>query len=79
MRPIFCGNLEFDARQSDIERLFRRYGRVERVDLKSGKVASYLLDFFFFFLLLPRMKQSLLFNATLELTSWNTSQMRKTG
>lgn len=36
MRPIFCGNVEFDARQSDIERLFRRYGRVERVDMKSG-------------------------------------------
>ena len=41
MRPIFCGNVEFDARQSDIERLFRRYGRVERVDMKSGM-------FFFF-------------------------------
>lgn len=38
MRPIFCGNVEFDARQSDIERLFRRYGRVERVDMKSGKL-----------------------------------------
>jgi RNA recognition motif-containing protein len=40
MRPIFCGNVEFDARQSDIERLFRRYGRVERVDMKSGKLFS---------------------------------------
>ena len=38
MRPIFCGNVEFDARQSDIERLFRRYGRVERVDMKFGKL-----------------------------------------
>ena len=38
MRPIFCGNVEFDARQSDIEQLFRRYGRVERVDMKSGKL-----------------------------------------
>jgi arginine/serine-rich splicing factor 4/5/6 len=37
MKPIFCGNIEFDARQSDLERLFRRYGRVERVDMKSGK------------------------------------------
>lgn len=37
MRPIFCGNLEFDSRQNEIERLFRRYGKVERVDLKSGK------------------------------------------
>ena len=38
MRPIFCGNVEFDARQSDIEQLFRRYGKVERVDMKSGKL-----------------------------------------
>lgn len=37
MRPIFCGNLDFDARQSDVERLFKRYGKVERVDIKSGK------------------------------------------
>lgn len=36
MRPIFCGNLEFDARQSEVERLFKRYGKVERVDMKSG-------------------------------------------
>lgn len=36
MRAIFCGNLEFDARQSDVERLFRRYGKVDRVDMKSG-------------------------------------------
>ncbi|WRX18689.1 RNA recognition motif domain - like 10 [Theobroma cacao] len=35
MRPIFCGNFEYDARQSDLERLFRKYGRVERVDMKS--------------------------------------------
>lgn len=41
MRPVFCGNLEFDARQSDVERLFKRYGRVDRVDMKSGKVAIY--------------------------------------
>ncbi|KAK8657182.1 hypothetical protein V6N13_035435 [Hibiscus sabdariffa] len=36
MRPIFCGNFEYDARQSDLERLFRKFGRVERVDMKSG-------------------------------------------
>lgn len=36
MRAIFCGNLEYDARQSDVERLFKRYGRVDRVDMKSG-------------------------------------------
>lgn len=37
MRPIFCGNLDYDARQSEIERLFGKYGRVERVDMKTGK------------------------------------------
>ncbi|KAJ0042211.1 hypothetical protein Pint_17381 [Pistacia integerrima] len=37
MRPIFCGNFEYDARQSDLERLFRRYGKVDRVDMKSVK------------------------------------------
>ncbi|KAE8704675.1 Serine/arginine-rich splicing factor RS41 [Hibiscus syriacus] len=36
MRPIFCGNFEYDARQSDLERLFTKFGRVERVDMKSG-------------------------------------------
>lgn len=38
MRAIFCGNLDFESRQSDIERLFRRYGKVDRVDIKSGKL-----------------------------------------
>lgn len=37
MKPIFCGNLDFDARQSDVERLFNKYGKVDRVDVKSGK------------------------------------------
>ncbi|GER31291.1 arginine/serine-rich splicing factor 35 [Striga asiatica] len=44
MRPLYCGNLEFDARESDIERLFRRYGRVERVDLKTGFAFIYMED-----------------------------------
>ncbi|KAL9252384.1 Serine/arginine-rich splicing factor RS40-like protein [Drosera capensis] len=44
MRPIFCGNLEFDARQSELERLFRRYGNVERVDMKSGFAFVYMED-----------------------------------
>lgn len=37
MKPIFCGNFEYDARQSDLERLFGKYGKVDRVDMKSGK------------------------------------------
>ena len=44
MKPIFCGNFEYDARQSDLERLFRKYGRVERVDMKSGKSACFSLS-----------------------------------
>ncbi|KAL8495369.1 hypothetical protein ACS0TY_019497 [Phlomoides rotata] len=44
MRPIFCGNLDFDARQSEIERLFKRYGRVDRVDMKSGFAFVYMED-----------------------------------
>lgn len=44
MRPIFCGNVEYDARQSDIERLFGRYGRVDRVDMKSGFAFIYMED-----------------------------------
>ncbi|CAN4125779.1 unnamed protein product [Withania somnifera] len=44
MRAIFCGNLEFDARQSDVERLFRRYGKVDRVDMKSGYAFIYMED-----------------------------------
>ncbi|KAJ0858491.1 putative RNA recognition motif domain, nucleotide-binding alpha-beta plait domain superfamily [Helianthus annuus] len=44
MRPIFCGNIEFDARQGDLERLFRKYGKVDRVDLKSGFAFIYMED-----------------------------------
>lgn len=43
MKPIFCGNLDFDARQSDVDRLFRKYGRVDRVDMKSGKISLLFL------------------------------------
>ncbi|KAK6920197.1 RNA recognition motif domain [Dillenia turbinata] len=43
-RPIFCGNLEYDARQSDVERLFRKYGKIDRVDMKSGFAFVYMDD-----------------------------------
>jgi RNA recognition motif-containing protein len=36
MRPVFCGNFDFDARQSDLERLFSKYGPIRRIDMKSG-------------------------------------------
>ncbi|KZV41047.1 Arginine/serine-rich splicing factor 35 [Dorcoceras hygrometricum] len=44
MKSIFCGNFEYDARQSDLERLFRRYGKVDRVDMKSGFAFVYMED-----------------------------------
>ncbi|KAI4363642.1 hypothetical protein MLD38_019833 [Melastoma candidum] len=44
MRAIFCGNLDFDARESELERLFRKYGKVERVDVKSGFAFIYMED-----------------------------------
>jgi len=36
IRPVYCGNFEYDARQSEIERMFTSYGKVERVDMKTG-------------------------------------------
>lgn len=36
MKPLYCGNIEYAVRQTEIERLFGRYGRVDRVDMKSG-------------------------------------------
>jgi hypothetical protein len=43
MRPVFVGNLDFDARHSELDRLFYRYGRVERIDMKSGPFPSPLV------------------------------------
>ncbi|GAY45758.1 hypothetical protein CUMW_091830 [Citrus unshiu] len=39
-RPIFVGNFEYETRQSELERLFSKYGRIERVDMKSGTRSS---------------------------------------
>ncbi|KAL6848339.1 hypothetical protein ACP4OV_021633 [Aristida adscensionis] len=44
MRPVFCGNLDYDVRVSEIERLFGKYGRIERVDLKTGFAFVYMED-----------------------------------
>ena len=44
MRPIFCGNFDYDARQSDLERLFKKYGKVDRVDMKSGNFGPLIFD-----------------------------------
>ncbi|KAG7575153.1 RNA-binding domain superfamily [Arabidopsis suecica] len=44
MRPVFIGNFDYDTRQSDLERLFSKYGRVDRVDMKSGYAFVYFED-----------------------------------
>ncbi|CAH9089183.1 unnamed protein product [Cuscuta epithymum] len=44
MRPIFVGNFEYETRQSDLERLFSKHGRVDRVDMKSGFAFVYFED-----------------------------------
>ncbi|KAK1257428.1 Arginine/serine-rich-splicing factor RSP31 [Acorus gramineus] len=36
MKPVFCGNFDYETRHSELERLFSKYGRVDRVDMKSG-------------------------------------------
>ncbi|PRQ58547.1 putative nucleotide-binding alpha-beta plait domain-containing protein [Rosa chinensis] len=42
MRAIFVGNFENDTRQSDLERLFSKFGKVDRVDMKTGFAFVYL-------------------------------------
>ncbi|PIA34841.1 hypothetical protein AQUCO_03700251v1 [Aquilegia coerulea] len=44
MRPVFCGNFDFETRQIDLDRLFSKYGRVERVDMKTGFAFVYFID-----------------------------------
>ncbi|RDX96246.1 Serine/arginine-rich splicing factor RS31, partial [Mucuna pruriens] len=44
MRPVFVGNFGYDTRQSELERLFAKYGRVDRVDMKSGFAFVYYED-----------------------------------
>lgn len=44
MKPLFCGNFEYDARPSEIERMFSKYGKVDRVDMKTGFAFVYMGD-----------------------------------
>lgn len=54
MRPVFCGNFEYDTRQSELERLFSKYGRVERIDMKSGSpILCNLCGLSFYLSILP--------------------------
>ncbi|KAK3143165.1 hypothetical protein QOZ80_4BG0359290 [Eleusine coracana subsp. coracana] len=44
MRPVFVGNLDYDTRHSELDHLFYRYGRIERIDMKSGFAFVYFED-----------------------------------
>ncbi|GAX78203.1 hypothetical protein CEUSTIGMA_g5645.t1 [Chlamydomonas eustigma] len=43
-RPIFCGNFEYDAEEREVLRLFERFGRVDRIDMKTGFAFVYMCD-----------------------------------
>ncbi|KAL6659947.1 hypothetical protein ACP70R_002069 [Stipagrostis hirtigluma subsp. patula] len=43
-RPVFCGNFDYETRQSDLERLFSKYGPIRRIDMKSGYAFIYFED-----------------------------------
>jgi RNA recognition motif-containing protein len=42
LRPVFCGNFKYDARQPEIEKIFVKYGKVDRVDMKTGTLLLYV-------------------------------------
>ncbi|KAL8162443.1 hypothetical protein V2J09_013932 [Rumex salicifolius] len=44
MRPVFVGNFGYDTRQWELERLFLKYGRVDRIDMKLGYAFVYFED-----------------------------------
>ncbi|KAJ7962632.1 putative Arginine/serine-rich splicing factor [Quillaja saponaria] len=44
MKPVFVGNFDYETRQSELERLFSKYGRIDRVDMKSGFAFVYYDD-----------------------------------
>ncbi len=39
-RPIYCGNFDYDATAREVEKLFEKFGDVERVDMKTGAAFS---------------------------------------
>jgi hypothetical protein len=37
---VYCGNYEYDAEERELEKTFDKYGRVDRVEFKSGAVMA---------------------------------------
>nr|CAB3502239.1 unnamed protein product [Digitaria exilis] len=44
MRPVFCGNFDYETRQYDLEGLFSKYGPISRIDMKQGYAFIYFED-----------------------------------
>lgn len=34
---VYCGNLDYDEKAQDVERLFDEFGPIERMDMKTGE------------------------------------------
>lgn len=43
-RPVFCGNFEYDASERSVHDMFERYGKVRRIDMKTGFAFVYMED-----------------------------------
>lgn len=36
-RPVYCGNFDYETTPKEVEKLFEKYGDVDRVEMKTGK------------------------------------------
>ena len=41
---VYCGNLDYDERAQDVEKLFDEFGPIERTDMKTGRVIACTLS-----------------------------------
>ncbi|KAL1565906.1 serine/arginine-rich splicing factor RS31-like [Salvia divinorum] len=44
MRAVYCSKFGYDTRESDLESLFSQYGKVERIEMKTGYAFVYFED-----------------------------------
>ncbi|KAK3246981.1 hypothetical protein CYMTET_43507 [Cymbomonas tetramitiformis] len=43
-QPIYCGNFEYDTSLDDVEGIFRKFGKVDHVAMKTGFAFVYMYD-----------------------------------
>lgn len=44
LKPVYCGNLDYDEKAQDVERLFDEFGPIERMDMKTGYAFIFMKD-----------------------------------